>query len=540
MADTFFIDGVTKVSAAWLNDVNDYVYQEKFLEEISGVIAEVTAFFQQEITDYRGETYPNYMRRVIEYRRPIGGGDINDIVAEKTINTTAAGYCLRYFAGASERFDSLAQEYAPYIEVLSNLLVAFQYEDERTARYGGFATTTGNGSASAYNAGMVGLGLLSAYRVTNNPQLLVAAKRTAVFLQTLHSPNSVYTALYGQTPLPSTTKNNAFKGFCDSIGSTDVITTTHTTWNLLATKFLKELYEITGDSAHRTLYEETMDWGATGVTGFWDFWTAEQTYPLTSKVSANWFGTGLIVSDGEWHRRGEGVISGGAVHSGTAVAASATTVTLAAGASPINDFYNGMSIRMTSGAASGKGSIITDYDGSTKVATLQFQFPSLPAGGDTYQIGLTANTIGSDQMEYGIESLYDTGYSVTALRTAYETINSWPNADAGAFGAAYDPRLCWTGYFRPYAGVYGGQSKAFGTQYDVQGIGPLLKFKKEQYPEHYTLSLAKAKIIPDVATLVDENWNTVWSTDSSGQFEYTTVGTGTVKGAVALGIVESV
>jgi hypothetical protein len=376
--------------------------------------------------------------------------------------------------------------------------------------------------------------------VTNSPFLLIAAKRAAVFLQTLHSPNTKYTALYSQTPLPSTTKNNLFKGFCDSIGPTDVILTTHTTWNLLATKFLKELYEITGDAAHRTLYENTRDWGATGVTGYWDFWTAEQTYPLSSKISANWFGTGLTVSDGEWHRRGEGVISGGVVHSGTALGATTLTVSLASSASAVDGFYNGMSIRMTSGAATGKGSVITDYNGATKVATLQFQFPVLPTAGDTYQIGLTANTIGSDQMEYGIESLYDTGYSVSALRTVYETINSWPNADGGAFGIAYDPRLCWTGFFRPFAGVYGGQSRAFGTQYDVQGIGPLLKFKKEQYPEHYQLSLVKAKTIPDVATLVDKDWNTIWSTDASGQFEFTTVGTGTVKGAVALGIVESV
>lgn len=507
--------------------------------QVYDVVAKTTSFLSQEITDNRGDTFPNFFRRILEYRRPIGGGDVFEVVSEKSINTTAAGYCLRYFSGCAEQYTSLASEYAAIIRRLASLLMSVQHVDDRCARFGGFALAPKDGTASAYNAGMCGLGLLGAYRVTLDPSYLESAKRAAVFLGVLNNPNPRYSALYGVTPIPALPENASWSGFCDQISPSDTITTTHSVWNLIASQFLCELYELTGDPSYQTLYQSTRDWGAAGVTGFYDYWSVRHDGALPSKVSNNWFASGLVVSDGAWHRRGESVISGGAVRSGAITSATATSVTLDAGASTVDGFYTGMAIRMTSGASSGTGSVITAYNGTTKVASLRYGFPTMPTTGDSYQIGLTANTIGSDQMEYGIEALYKTGYSVSAIRTAYETIASWPNADSGAFGAAYDSRICWTGYFRPMAGVYGGQSKAYGTHYDVQGIGPLLKFKKQQYPDHWALSFEKALLIPEMATLVDKDFNTIWSTDSTGLFEYSTVGTGTVKGTVTLGILES-
>lgn len=507
--------------------------------EIDDIVAKTASFFSQELTDFRGDTLPNAFRRVVEYRRPIGGGDVFDVVAEKSINTTAVGYCLRFYAGAAETYTALANEYSPAIRKLAAVLLAAQHVDDRKARFGGFALAPKDGTASCYNTAMCGLGLLAAYRVTLDPTYLAACKRAAQFLAVLNNPNPTYSTLYGVTPIPAVSQNSGWNGFCDQISAGDTILTTHSTWNLLACKFLKELYEITSTSSYQTLYLATRDWGSAGVTGFYDFWSVYHAGALPSYVSNNWFATGLTVSDGAWHRRGESVISGGAVRSSAIVSATSTTVTLDAGASAVDDYYNGMALRMTSGASANKGTVITDYNGTTKVATIQYPFPTTPSGGDTYQVGLTANTIGSDQMEYGIEALYETGWNLSALKAAYETINSWPNADTGAFGSAYDARICWTGFFRPFAGVYGGQSRAYGTQYDVQGIGPLLKFKKQHYPEHYAVSFPKALQTPEVATLADKDWNTIWSTDSTGLFEYTTVGTGTVKGAVTVGILES-
>lgn len=56
---------------------------------------------------------------------------------------------------------------------------------------------------------------------------------------------------------------------------------------------------------------------------------------------------------------------------GTAAAGGSNSITLAAGASATDDFYNGQVIRITSGTGSGSVFLITDYVGSTKVATLR-------------------------------------------------------------------------------------------------------------------------------------------------------------------------
>jgi hypothetical protein len=56
---------------------------------------------------------------------------------------------------------------------------------------------------------------------------------------------------------------------------------------------------------------------------------------------------------------------------GSAVAGGAGTITLAAGASAVDDFYNGMVVSITSGTGNGHIGLITDYVGSTKVATVQ-------------------------------------------------------------------------------------------------------------------------------------------------------------------------
>ncbi len=66
-------------------------------------------------------------------------------------------------------------------------------------------------------------------------------------------------------------------------------------------------------------------------------------------------------------------------HQGTAQAGSytaepfAATVTLAADASEVDDYYNGMIITITGGAGAGNRGYISDYDGTTKIATIASQ-----------------------------------------------------------------------------------------------------------------------------------------------------------------------
>jgi hypothetical protein len=61
---------------------------------------------------------------------------------------------------------------------------------------------------------------------------------------------------------------------------------------------------------------------------------------------------------------------GAATATGTAQAGAATTITFASGSSGTDDFYNNMWIRITSGTGIGQSRKITDYVGSTKVATV--------------------------------------------------------------------------------------------------------------------------------------------------------------------------
>jgi len=66
------------------------------------------------------------------------------------------------------------------------------------------------------------------------------------------------------------------------------------------------------------------------------------------------------------------------LHAGTAAAGSATTLTLAAASatapapSPVDDYYNGIFMEINDGTGEGEIAEITDYDGSTKVCTVNF------------------------------------------------------------------------------------------------------------------------------------------------------------------------
>jgi len=65
---------------------------------------------------------------------------------------------------------------------------------------------------------------------------------------------------------------------------------------------------------------------------------------------------------------------------GTAQAGSAGSITLAAGASAVDDFYAGLPITLTSGTGNGSKGLVTSYNGSTKVATVQAYGSSFTPG----------------------------------------------------------------------------------------------------------------------------------------------------------------
>jgi hypothetical protein len=84
------------------------------------------------------------------------------------------------------------------------------------------------------------------------------------------------------------------------------------------------------------------------------------------------------------------------VHAGTAQAGAAGTITLASGASATDDFYNGCILRTTGGTGGGgtggannQARVMTDYVGSTKVATIEPNWETTPSSDTTYDVLLT-------------------------------------------------------------------------------------------------------------------------------------------------------
>lgn len=86
------------------------------------------------------------------------------------------------------------------------------------------------------------------------------------------------------------------------------------------------------------------------------------------------------------------------LRTGTAQAGAATTITLDANASAVDDFYNGCYVNITNNSpanAQGQARRITDYVGSTKVATVEAAWGTNPSSASTFEILLT-DDVGAD------------------------------------------------------------------------------------------------------------------------------------------------
>jgi hypothetical protein len=77
------------------------------------------------------------------------------------------------------------------------------------------------------------------------------------------------------------------------------------------------------------------------------------------------------------------------VHSGTATAGAAGTITLQNTCVPLDDVYNGCLLYTTGGTGPDQARLISDFVGSTLVASVGVNFATNPANGTTYDIYLT-------------------------------------------------------------------------------------------------------------------------------------------------------
>ena len=74
-----------------------------------------------------------------------------------------------------------------------------------------------------------------------------------------------------------------------------------------------------------------------------------------------------------------------AIFSGTSQDGStANTVVLSAAAPANDDLFNGLLVVMATGVSSGQARLITDYDGTTKVATITPPWDVIPGTGDFF------------------------------------------------------------------------------------------------------------------------------------------------------------
>jgi hypothetical protein len=74
--------------------------------------------------------------------------------------------------------------------------------------------------------------------------------------------------------------------------------------------------------------------------------------------------------------------------SGAATAGSAASITLAAGASAVDDAYTGMTINLTGGTGAGQSAVIASYNGTTKVATFTAPLATAAAASTAYTLPL--------------------------------------------------------------------------------------------------------------------------------------------------------
>lgn len=114
------------------------------------------------------------------------------------------------------------------------------------------------------------------------------------------------------------------------------------------------------------------------------------------------------------------------IASGTAQAGAAGTITLAADADDRDDFYNGGYI-----VADGQARLITDYDGSTKVATVEDNWGTTPDSSTAYEISTPVTCQLADPKisrlkvaDYQLELTVTSAVSATSFQATVVGVNT--------------------------------------------------------------------------------------------------------------------
>jgi len=130
------------------------------------------------------------------------------------------------------------------------------------------------------------------------------------------------------------------------------------------------------------------------------------------------------------------------LHSGTAQAGAAGSITLASGASSTDDLYKGMLVKIYGGTGVGQARTITAYNGTTKVATVAWSWTTNPDSTSTYALiasgnpsinsSLQVSTTASDPWATALPGLYGAG---TAGKILGDNLNATVSSRLAASAA---------------------------------------------------------------------------------------------------------
>jgi hypothetical protein len=120
------------------------------------------------------------------------------------------------------------------------------------------------------------------------------------------------------------------------------------------------------------------------------------------------------------------------VHSGTAQAGAAGTITLDTGASATNDIYNGDRIIITEGTGAQEHGIVIDYDGGTKVATMAENWVVTPDATSVFEV--VPADVDIESVNHATQTAGDLAALITTLDTVADAVKAVTDAlpDAGA------------------------------------------------------------------------------------------------------------
>ena len=124
---------------------------------------------------------------------------------------------------------------------------------------------------------------------------------------------------------------------------------------------------------------------------------------------------------------------------GTAQAGASSTITLDAGASASDDFYVGDLIQTISGTGAGQSRIVTDYVGSTKVATVDSAWNTNPANGSAFVlipqgiVGVTETDVAEAVLDATASSHNTAGTIGNKINSAGSAGDPWSTALPGSY-----------------------------------------------------------------------------------------------------------